>query len=203
MSMCLGLVTLSDANLQRLLQEPPLIWRLLAPDDPEFYREQLGAGGSGTWLGRLFGRQAPAAPPPLPTLEIGPGEGREGDLDKAWHGIHYLLTGTACEGERPWNFLLLGGEPVGDIDVGYGPARALRAEEVQEVVGALASVDRATLQQRFDPDDMTRKEIYPDIWHRDPNDDNVLGYCLEYFDALQTFMNNAAGAGLGVVIYLS
>ena len=29
--------------------------------------------------------------------------GRQGlvDLDKAWHGLHYLLTGTAFEGEGP------------------------------------------------------------------------------------------------------
>ena len=52
------------------------------------------------------------------------------DIDKAWHGIHYLLTGTAWEGAAPLNFLVAGGRPVGDVDVGYGPARAFSGAEV-------------------------------------------------------------------------
>jgi hypothetical protein len=33
--MCLCLVGLSDENAKRLLADPPLIWKLVAPDDPE------------------------------------------------------------------------------------------------------------------------------------------------------------------------
>src|SRR3712207_3831611 len=59
---------------------------------------------------------------------------REGeiDLDKAWHGIHFLLTGTAWEGQEPLCYLLVGGEYIGDEDVGYGPARVLRPHEVAD-----------------------------------------------------------------------
>jgi hypothetical protein len=32
------------------------------------------------------------------------------DLDKTWHGIHYLLTGTTWEGEPPFSFLVAGGD---------------------------------------------------------------------------------------------
>jgi hypothetical protein len=52
------------------------------------------------------------------------------DLDKAWHGIHWLLTGTADSGSEPLCYLLAGGTQIGDIDVGYGPARSFSAEEV-------------------------------------------------------------------------
>jgi hypothetical protein len=41
------------------------------------------------------------------------------DGDKAWHGIHFLLTGTAGEGTPPLDFIVRGGQEVGDIDVGY------------------------------------------------------------------------------------
>ncbi len=47
----------------------------------------------------------------------------EADLDKAWHGIHYLLTGTAWKGEPPLCYLVRGGQTIGDVEVGYGPAR--------------------------------------------------------------------------------
>lgn len=40
-------------------------------------------------------------------------------LDKAWHGLHFLFTGTAWEGDPPLNFLVSGGREIGDVDVGY------------------------------------------------------------------------------------
>jgi hypothetical protein len=38
-------------------------------------------------------------------------------LEKSWHGLHFLLTGDAWMGDPPLNFLTMGGEEVGDIDV--------------------------------------------------------------------------------------
>lgn len=35
MGMCPALCTISDANIQRVLADPPLVWKLVAPDDPE------------------------------------------------------------------------------------------------------------------------------------------------------------------------
>ncbi len=46
------------------------------------------------------------------------------DLDKAWHGVHYLLTGQADGGELPHSLAVTGGEEFGP-EVGYGPARFL------------------------------------------------------------------------------
>jgi hypothetical protein len=53
------------------------------------------------------------------------------DLDKAWQCLHYLLTGTARDGEGPLSFLLKGGQAVGEEDLGgLGPARVFRPLEV-------------------------------------------------------------------------
>ena len=46
---------------------------------------------------------------------------------------------TAWEGLHPLNFIAVGGESVGDEDVGYGPARALRWGDVAALAGALAT----------------------------------------------------------------
>src|SRR5215203_4027303 len=80
---------------------------------------------AGCWRGYSVGRRRllpEGAEIPSPVEEI--------DLDKSWHGIHYLLTKTAWAGEPPLSFLVLGGAEVGDIDVGYGTARAFRSDEV-------------------------------------------------------------------------
>jgi hypothetical protein len=84
-------------------------------------------------------------------------EGLTADLDKAWHGIHYLLTGTAWEGEYPHNFLVNGGTEVGDIEVGYSTARVLTAAETREVLDAMNKVSDEDLKARFDPHDMIAK----------------------------------------------
>jgi hypothetical protein len=50
---------------------------------------------------RLFrrGRAETATPEAATPLVLSEGEGDVVDLDKTWHGIHYLLTGTAWEGD--------------------------------------------------------------------------------------------------------
>ena len=60
------------------------------------------------------------------------------DLDKAWHGLHFLFTGTAWEGTEPANFLLSGGIDLGD-DESWGPVRGLEPEVVRRIAAFLAA----------------------------------------------------------------
>jgi hypothetical protein len=194
MSMILGLTALGDDDVGKILAHPPLVLRVLAPDDPEVAGSAAQKGG---FLSRLFGARKAAAEPALSDHGAA-----HTDLDKAWHGIHFLLTGTDWEGEGPLSFLVKGGTEVGDIDVGYGPARAFRAAEVRAIAAALAPVDEATLRARFDPAEMMKLEIYPEIWDRDPADDDTLGYCMEYYGELKQFVAGAAGRGEGLLVHL-
>ena len=201
MSMCLNLVALSDANIRRVLDDPPLIWQAIAPDDPEPYEAARIAHTRSGILSKLFGRARP--PAAVADLELSSLEGGSTDLDKAWHGIHYFLTGTAWEGDHPGNFLVSGGTAVGDIDVGYGPARTLTAAETREVRAALMALSNADLEARFNPEDMLAKQIYPEIWSRDADDDDTLGYLMEYVETLRGFLDQAVQQNLGIVVYLS
>ena len=63
------------------------------------------------------------------------------DVDKAWHGIHFLLTNSAEGGSFPLAFLIVGGRNIGDEDMGYGPARGFAAREVAQIAAALSKVD--------------------------------------------------------------
>lgn len=171
MSMALALQTISDENIDRVLADPPLILGVIAPE---------------------------TTPPGLSTAN---GEGLETDLDTAWHGIHYLLTGTAWEGPDPLNFIICGGTSVGDIDVGNGPARVIRSEDVVRLVAALSEIDGSVLRERFNSEEMMNLEIYPEIWDRDPDEDDTLDDCIEFYEDLRKFLAKAANDSLGIALY--
>ena len=201
MGMALALHTISDENISRVLAHPPLIWLVIEPDDPEMYRLAQAPKQPG-FLARLFGAKPAEVSTDVPELSKADGEGVETDLDKAWHGIHYLLTGTAWEGSEPLNFLIVGGKEVGNVDVGYGPARVFDSNAVKKIAAALDTLDGDTLRERFNPDEMMSLEIYPDIWDRDPEDDDTLGYCIDFYEDLRRFLSKAAGKSMGIALYI-
>ena len=199
MGMCLGLVSIDNESISRVLADPPLIWKVIAPDDPDMYEAERNNGKSTSWFSGIFGKKEART---SASLQVGPCV-EDIDLDKAWHGIHYLFTKTAWEGDPPLNFLLLGGTEVGQVDVGYGTARAFTADMVAEIDLALAGLDRAYLERRFDPSEMTELGIYPEIWDRTDEEDDNFGYCAEYFDDLKAFVHRTTEHGRGMIIFLS
>src|SRR5688572_12485480 len=196
--MVLGMTQLSDETIERLVADPPLVWRIIAADSEELYEAARRAADQASKPGlltRLFGRGAPPADPqPVPDavpFALRDGEGTDSDLDKAWHGIHFLLTGSSDEGKPPLDFLVAGGRPVGDEDVGYGSARVFTAAETRRIADAVKAVSDEQLAARFDPRAMMAKKIYPDIWDRDPADDDTLGYLMEYVTTLRETLAQA------------
>ena len=191
--MILELGMLSDDNIRQVLATPLLIWRVVAPEDPDILKNVMSLSREG------WSREREAKLPPLPLSAI---EKARCDLDKAWHGLHYLLTKSEDEGDPPLNFLVAGGTLVGEIDVGYGPARVLTSSEVAELNAALNLTTREYLASRFDPEDMMERDIYPSIWDSDTAEDDALEYCLENFDGLKKFVADAAAHRLGLVIWI-
>lgn len=118
------------------------------------------------------------------------------DLDKSWHGIHYLLSGTAWEVTDGAGVAILGGKPIG-TDNGYGPARLLSAETVSTVATALEAVDIGRLRARYDPAAMTAARIYPEIWADDP--DAFDSYLVPNVAQLRRFYRTAADNGQAVL----
>jgi hypothetical protein len=129
--------------------------------------------------------------------------GEELYVDKAWEGIHFLLTRTGSARDPALDFIVRGGREVGNIDVGYGPARALTSGEVRELDAAIGPLTADELRPRFDPSAMMAQGIYPKIWDRDPQDDDTLGYLLGYFEDLRDFIHRAAERDHGMLVYLS
>ena len=195
MGMVLGLVSVDDDTISKVLADPPQIWKVIAPDDWQSY-EARGDRTMESWLSRFLGRRKrPASFEP----NLGPPV-EDIDLDKSWHGIHYLLTHTMAEGDPPLNFLIVGGTEVGDIDVGYGTARAFYSTSVREINDALKGINAEYLSKRYNAVEMKRLDIYPDIWD---DEETGIEYCTEYFDALKSFVSRSAARDLGMFVYLS
>lgn len=122
------------------------------------------------------------------------------DVDKAWHGLHYLLTGEAEGGEEPLSLAILEGTEIGP-EFDFGPARYLTAEEVKAVAQALAALTLEALAQRYNPRDMREKDIYPEIW--EDGDPESVGYLLQFFPTLQQFYADAAARGDAVIHWMA
>ena len=121
------------------------------------------------------------------------------DVDKAWHGIHYLLAGSEEVGTELLTWAVLGGEEVGD-EIGYGPARFLQPEQVRGIAAGLP--DDSIFKSRFDPHAMEKAQIYPEmIWVRDG--DEALEYLVENYRELTAFYKSAAERGDGAILWLS
>lgn len=201
MSMIGNLARLPEATRERLHQNPDEITHFLYPQaSAALTQPKTGL------LGKLFGRKQ-TTPMPPPHTPSSPGEhlpDQDGmDLDKAWHGLHFLFTGSDWSGEFPEGFLVTCGEPVGDVDVGYGPARSFTPSEVEKIAVFLEAQDEGALRQRLDPKKMAELEIYPSIWEHNTNMEEEWEYLVDGFRRMKQFVREAAAKKMALLVYLN
>jgi hypothetical protein len=195
----------SDAELRRLIDDPDAVAAFLdlADESGPPVVEVRFKGLAGLML-RLFGVRVSevAAPPPGLEPTIGPGNSEAMlELDKAWHGLHFLLTGTPDAGDEPANFLMEGGEALGD-DAG---ARGLDSGDVRRIAEFLAASNADAVERRYDPARMTKCDVYPkEIWMRPATADFSPGaWLMTSYRELHSFLAAAAAAGDAVIVRVS
>lgn len=127
------------------------------------------------------------------------------DVDKAWHCLHFLLTGTAWEGAPPLDFIVIGGREVGEEDVGYGPARGFSSSELKSSAVALDGIPPSELSRRFDAKKMEELEIYPSGgWSEvDPHSEESFCYFSGAYEAVRDLARKGERGGLGLLVWLS
>lgn len=205
MGMVLGITQLDDRTIERLVADPPLVWLVVAGDDREQYeraRQEERRLQKPGFIARLFGAAPPPPQPDASPFALGDGEGKEIDVDKSWHGMHYLLTRSGEAGSPPLDFLLGGGRTVGDEDVGYGPAWVFTAAETRGIAAAVAAVSDEELRARYDPSAMDAADVYPSrIWVRDG--DEALDYVMEYIAILRGTLAEAVEMNRGLMLTLT
>jgi len=144
--------------------------------------------------------------PRRPRVELPPEwpEAKEEDelyLGQTWEGIHFMLTGAnQAGGDEPLCYLTRGGQDIGEVDVGYGPARALKSGRVKAFAEALMGISQDEFRRRFSAKEIVQAGIYPphlgEEGEHDPD-------CLAgYFAKLKPFVTATAKAGLGLVVWL-
>ena len=123
-------------------------------------------------------------------------------IDKSWHAIHYTLTGEVWEvpEDNILAQLILGGEPVNEEDMGYGPARLLPKEVVSQLAEAMNGLDEAAFREKFIMKDIAKNEVYPIMENED--EELFFNYVWENFDALKEFFDETAKKGLHVITFL-
>ena len=154
MGICLTLHSVSDTNIDKILESPALIWRLIAIDEPEYYLQEVNKNLKRGFFSKILGKPEIPKVEVVPDLEFILGENLEDDLDKSWHGIHYCLNQTEHDAKPPMDFITLGGESAGDVDVGYGPARLFKHELVKEIEAALSTITTENLEKNYNPSEM-------------------------------------------------
>lgn len=190
MSMIGNFKTTSDADIAALLEKPTRIQKFLYGEEFIIEPEKK------TFFGFFKDKASKEADYWMPN-----DSGEEFDVDKASQGIHFLLSGESEESENPLCFILSGGELVGDVDVGYGPARVFTSTQVKEIAQALSKLDEKELKSRCDSETFKKNEIYPDIW--DEDFDESFGYILSYLEDLKPFIASAAENGKALIVYMN
>jgi hypothetical protein len=118
-------------------------------------------------------------------------------VDKAWHGIHFLLANDSRAGEPPLANVVLGGTDIGDDD-GYG-VRYLTANEVFDVANALQNLSPEVFRARCNAKTLLDNDIYPQDWQ---NGDDWEGGLTFYYKEIRDYYLDAAAKGNAMLKYL-
>jgi len=157
--------------------------------------EDLQSGKGTDVLTQLMARaRGILAASQTPTGAALKGKGADISLEKAWHGVHYLLCREAEPGSNILSQAVLGGTEIGDDEFGYGPARFLTPQQVADTARELSRAGLETeMKARFDPDRMVG--IYPEGW----DTAGALDWLLTEFHRLRDFYADASARQFAIV----
>lgn len=188
---------LSDEKIRAIMDNPPLVWRIVEPDNPQAWLRASGHARPQGWASRLF-RCRQVMLPVIPEFTFSEAESEEVDLDKSWGGVNFclkqLIRPGACAN------LFEDGKPVGDIEIFNGPALCLDSDEVAAIARHYAGISAADLLARYAQSDM--RDVYlSGLWLK--QDEDSRAYLTDNFLALQAFVLSAARNGLGILVCYS
>jgi hypothetical protein len=123
------------------------------------------------------------------------------DIDKAWDGIIFLLTGQNFDNAtHPLTKVLFSRQIVDEEqDLGYGPGHYLTPEQVKELNEQISNISIHELSKNYDAKKMTELEVYPNVWE---NEDEV-NYLIEYFQIVQEVYAEASKNDEAIITFIS
>lgn len=123
------------------------------------------------------------------------------DIQKAWAGLEFLLTGSSNrdginDPPPPLGNAVMGGTDT-EWEAGYGMVRYLTPQEVKDCAHALGQIDEDKLRRRSDPLAFRAEGIYP--YEEDWNESHLDGLIFN-FRRVREFYSEAAKAGEVVLL---
>jgi hypothetical protein len=143
-----------------------------------------------------FSELRPVAPERLRVWRTG----EEIDLDKIWHVIHFVLTGSAGKSDRPEGSLLADDLEIGARDVGAGRPWALLPEQTARFAQAVAPLQFEDMKDRFDVAAMRRKKVY--LAQSVDADAASFTEVWRQLLKLQKFLETTAQNGEGLILFM-
>jgi hypothetical protein len=127
--------------------------------------------------------------------------GRQIDLDKQWHGVHFLLTHSAGATDDPLSIIIGNFEEIGP-DNGYGPAWIIPAASFISCNAKLSKISDQEISARFDPEAMKREDIYLADVFADEGDE-ARGFLMEDVTRLRAFVSKAAEQSFNAIAFIT
>lgn len=122
-------------------------------------------------------------------------------IDKAWHAIHFTLTGCPFGGEDDNIFskLVMSGNVFMEID-GEPPAMLITADDVKKLSEAMDSLEEQKFREKFNISEMLENNIYPVM--DDENEEEFFDYVWANLIELKKFIEEAANERQTVIFYI-
>jgi hypothetical protein len=125
--------------------------------------------------------------------EPGPAEARHFTTHQTWHLLGFLLQRAAFPVD-----IVQGEDPLAADDWGYGPPQYLTPDRVRLAADILNRTTYDQLIQGVDPSELTKAEIYPQIWDSSAS----LEWARDLFTHLAEFFRGAASTGHAMLIWI-
>lgn len=121
------------------------------------------------------------------------------DVDKAWDGIIFLLTGQNIQNaDHPLVQVLFSGQLIDEEqDLGYGPGHYLTSDQVKDLNEKISKITTEDLKLKYNSKQMNELDVYP-IWDEDSFD-----YLDENFKLLQQTYAEAANKEQAIITFLN
>ena len=121
--------------------------------------------------------------------------GRLIDFDKAWHGLHFVLSGEVGATEHPLGILV-------NMDSEPGSVRLVAAETMRQFDSALRELTDEDLRDRYNAAEMARYTLYMSDWFVEEGSEGW-SYIAQNLTALRKFSADCVMSNSSALVVLN
>ena len=121
------------------------------------------------------------------------------EFDKAWHALHFILTGEAYGSGHPLGIIAGDAPKIESAESGFGEFWVLSPDSIAEFAAALEKIDDRTLAARIDIDAMVAVDIYIADAFAEDDKAEAIEYIMQGVPALRRFAASCREAGDGAL----